>query len=81
MNIDINTSIDKLLELWTIFSHKLYHKQSVTWEDLYKIRKISDVLGDREIIVMEVCCVEEKKYTLRYSINGREFVKEILIDL
>lgn len=79
MNIDINTPLDELLELWATFSYKFFHEQSATKEELETLREVSKVLDIKGIVRLEIYNSEERKYTVRYFKYGDEFKKEVQI--
>ncbi len=79
MNININTPLEELLELWTTLSYKFFHKQSATKEELETLKEVSRVLDAKEIVRLEIFNTDEKKYIVSYFKYGDEFKKEIQI--
>lgn len=80
MNINIETSIDELLERWAIYSYRFYYTQSITKGELDNFKEINLLLDNKGIKNLEIHDIDEKKYVLKYFINNTKFEKKIIID-
>ena len=79
MNIDINTSVDDLLESWTTYSQKLIYTM-LTKAELDEFNKIKLVLKTKGIMHLEIHNVYDTEYVLHYIKQGGLFEKRITLN-
>jgi len=80
MNIDVNTPLDELLEVWAKYSQKLIYTMLTEKEELDDFNKIKLALKTKGIMNLEIHNAYEKEYILHYTKQGGLFKKQIIFN-
>jgi len=79
MNIDVNTPLDELLEIWVMYSQKLIYTMLDDKEELDDFNKVKLVLKTKGIVKLDIQNVYDKEYVLHYTKQGGLFEKRIML--
>ena len=80
MNVDVNTPIDDLLEIWATYSQKLFYTMLTSEPEIKEFNKVKLVLKTKGITNLEIHNVYDKEYILHYTKQGGLFKKQFLLN-
>ncbi|APC42252.1 hypothetical protein [Clostridium estertheticum] len=80
MNIDVNSPLDELLEIWAMYSQKLVYTMLTEKAEIDEFNKVKLVLKTKGIIKLEIHNVYDNEYVLNYLKQGGLFTKRIILN-
>ncbi|ABR47906.1 hypothetical protein Amet_1730 [Alkaliphilus metalliredigens QYMF] len=79
MDMNIEITIDELLELWVKYTYRLFNCDERADKEVVERRQINDMLDKKGITSVAIHNMTEETYTLQYSHRSSKIEKEVQI--